>query len=290
MINQYIKKWFIAFVLSSVCLIGLSSMHNTTFAKDIEQIENEYNTKVGIYGINTENGKAYQHNADERFTFASTYKAIASGILLNKVAPSELNKKVEINESEIVANSPVTEQYIGKTMSLKALIKASMLQSDNTADNKIMQELGGVNGLKHELVQLGDDVSEPQRLEPELNYFDPNSKADTTTPRAAAQTLNSILTSNEMNESNLSLLKQTMIENKTGDTLIKAGMPNSYTVGDKSGQALTYATRNDLAFIYPKGQDKPIILAIYSKQDQKDAKPNDKVISDSAREVIKYLK
>ncbi|BAE19331.1 MULTISPECIES: class A beta-lactamase [Staphylococcus] len=290
MINQYIKKWFIAFVLSSVCLIGLSSMHNTTFAKDIEQIENEYNTKVGIYGINTENGKAYQHNADERFTFASTYKAIASGILLNKVAPSELNKKVEINESEIVANSPVTEQYIGKTMSLKALIKASMLQSDNTANNKIMQELGGVNGLKHELVQLGDDVSEPQRLEPELNYFDPNSKADTTTPRAAAQTLNSILTSNEMNESNLSLLKQTMIENKTGDTLIKAGMPNSYTVGDKSGQALTYATRNDLAFIYPKGQDKPIILAIYSKQDQKDAKPNDKVISDSAREVIKYLK
>ncbi|MFI9043476.1 class A beta-lactamase [Staphylococcus saprophyticus] len=290
MINQYIKKWFIAFVLSSVCLIGLSSMHNTTFAKDIEQIENEYNTKVGIYGINTENGKAYQHNADERFTFASTYKAIASGILLNKVAPSELNKKVEINESEIVANSPVTEQYLGKTMSLKALIKTSMLQSDNTANNKIMQELGGVNGLKHELVQLGDDVSEPQRLEPELNYFDPNSKADTTTPRAAAQTLNSILTSNEMNGSNLSLLKQTMIENKTGDTLIKAGMPNSYTVGDKSGQALTYATRNDLAFIYPKGQDKPIILAIYSKQDQKDAKPNDKVISDSAREVIKYLK
>ncbi|WP_411847900.1 class A beta-lactamase [Staphylococcus saprophyticus] len=290
MINQYIKKWFIAFVLSSVCLIGLSSMHNTTFAKDIEQIENEYNTKVGIYGINTENGKVYEHNADERFAFASTYKAIASGILLNKVAPSELNKKVEINESEIVANSPVTEQYIGKTMSLKALIKASMLQSDNTANNKIMQELGGVNGLKHELVQLGDDVSEPQRLEPELNYFDPNSKADTTTPRAAAQTLNSILTSNEMNGSNLSLLKQTMIENKTGDTLIKAGMPNSYTVGDKSGQALTYATRNDLAFIYPKGQDKPIILAIYSKQDQKDAKPNDKVISDSAREVIKYLK
>ncbi|RIO46065.1 class A beta-lactamase [Staphylococcus saprophyticus] len=290
MINQYIKKWFIAFVLSGVCLIGLSSMHNTTFAKDIDQIENEYNTKVGIYGINTENGKVYEHNADERFAFASTYKAIASGILLNKVAPSELNKKVEINESEIVANSPVTEQYIGKTMSLKALIKASMLQSDNTANNKIMQELGGVNGLKHELVQLGDDVSEPQRLEPELNYFDPNSKADTTTPRAAAQTLNSILTSNEMNGSNLSLLKQTMIENKTGDTLIKAGMPNSYTVGDKSGQALTYATRNDLAFIYPKGQDKPIILAIYSKQDQKDAKPNDKVISDSAREVIKYLK
>lgn len=290
MMNRYIKKWFIAFVLSGVCFIGLSAMHNAIYAKDIEQIENDYDTQLGIYGMNTENGKEFKHNADERFAFASTYKAIASGIILNKRTPSELNQKVKINESDIVANSPVTEQYIGQTMSLKDLIKASMLQSDNTANNKIMQALGGVKGLKHELVQLGDHVSEPQRLEPDLNYFNPNSKADTTTPQAAAKTLNSILTSNEMNASNLALLKQTMIENKTGDSLIKAGMAKSDTVGDKSGQALTYATRNDLAFIYPKGQEKPIILAIYSKKDQKDAKPNDKVISDSAREVIKYLK
>ena len=31
---------------------------------------------------------------------------------------------------------------------------------------------------------------------------------------------------------------------------------------DKSGQAITYASRNDVAFIYPKNQSEPIILVI----------------------------
>ena len=31
---------------------------------------------------------------------------------------------------------------------------------------------------------------------------------------------------------------------------------------DKSGQAITYASRNDVAFVYPKNQSEPIILVI----------------------------
>lgn len=153
-----------------------------------------------------------------------------------------------------------------------------------------MEELGGIKGFKHELKQLGDNISNPQRLEPELNLYDPNSTADTTTPRAAAQTLNTILTSDQINDGNLDLLKQVMIENETGDSLIKAGVPDNYIVGDKSGQGLTYATRNDLAFIYPDKHKKPIILAIYTKQDDKDGQPDDKVIADAAEEAIAQLR
>ena len=40
--------------------------------------------------------------------------------------------------------------------------------------------------------------------------------------------------------------------NKTGDTLIKDGVPKDYKVADKSGQAITYASRNDVAFVYPR--------------------------------------
>ncbi len=72
-----------------------------------------------------------------------------------------------------------------------------------------------------------------------------------------------------MDKENQALLKQVMIENETGDSLIKAGVPKHYTVGDKSGQGLTYGTHNDLAFIYTDKHAKPIILAVYTKQDQK---------------------
>ena len=263
---------------------------NTASAKTFEQIEQDNDTIVGVYGVNTANGKHIQHRSDERFAFASTYKAIASGILLQNTATSTLNKKIDIKKDDIVANSPVTEKYVGSQMTLKALIQASMLQSDNTANNKIINEIGGIKGFHEELKQLEDNISNPQRLEPELNLYDPTSTADTTTPKAATMTLKHILTNEDMSKANRNLLKNVMIHNETGDTLIKAGVSKQAVVGDKSGQGLTYGTRNDLAFIYPKNQEEPIVLAIYTKKDGKDAKPNDKVIQMATKTAMEALK
>ncbi len=58
-------------------------------------------------------------------------------------------------------------------------------------------------------------------------------------------------------------------------------------VADKSGQAITYASRNDVAFVYPKGQSEPIVLVIFTNKDNKSDKPNDKLISETAKSVIK---
>ncbi|MFQ3846057.1 class A beta-lactamase [Staphylococcus shinii] len=285
------KKVFLAIMVSMITLLLAHLTHyNSASASEIKHIEDKNDVTIGVYGMNTENGKVYKHNADERFAFASTYKAIASGILLNNTFQDKLNKKVKINEQDIVAYSPVTEKYIGKTMSLKSLVKASMLQSDNTANNKIIKEIGGIKGFNKELKNLGDATSKPQRLEPELNNYDPTKIADTTTPKAAATTLNKLLSSSQMDKENQTLLKQVMVENETGDSLIKAGVPKHYTVGDKSGQALTYGTRNDLAFIYTDEHKKPIILAIYTKQGQKNAKPDDKIIAAAAEKAIEKLK
>uniref|UniRef100_UPI00398B0565 class A beta-lactamase n=1 Tax=Staphylococcus pseudoxylosus TaxID=2282419 RepID=UPI00398B0565 len=271
-------------------ILAYLTHYDSASASELKHIEQENDVTIGVYGMNTHNGKVYKHNADERFAFASTYKAIASGILLNNMPNGKLNKKIKINEQDIVAYSPVTEKYIGKTMSLKSLVQASMLQSDNTANNKIINEIGGIEGFNNELKSLGDYISKPQRLEPDLNDYDPTKIADTTTPRAAATTLHKLLASKQMDKDNQALLKQVMIENETGDSLIKAGVPKEYTVGDKSGQALTYGTRNDLAFIYTDKHRKPIILAVYTKQDQKNAKPDDKIIAAAAKEAIKKLK
>ncbi|MFK4181029.1 class A beta-lactamase [Staphylococcus cohnii] len=281
------KKLYFSVLVS---LILLAVTENVAAAKSFDQIEQDNDTIVGVYGINTANGKVIQHRSDERFAFASTYKAISSGILLQNTSTSELNKKITISKDDIVAYSPATEKYVGKQMTLRALIKASILQSDNTANNKIIEEIGGIKGFQQALKQRGDNISNPQRLEPDLNLYDPQSTADTTTPKRAATTLNHLLASENMSRSNLELLKHTMIHNETGDTLIKAGASKDDVVGDKSGQGLTYASRNDLAFVYPENQSKPIILAIYTKKTDKDAKPDDKVIQTAAETAIKSLK
>nr|AVR61178.1 Putative beta-lactamase [Staphylococcus argenteus] len=50
---------------------------------------------------------------------------------------------------------------------------------------------------------------------------------------------------------------------------------------------ITYASRNDVAFVYPKGQSEPIVLVIFTNKDNKSDKPNDKLISETAKSVMK---
>ncbi|HDA1866457.1 TPA: serine hydrolase, partial [Staphylococcus aureus] len=38
--------------------------------------------------------------------------------------------------------------YVGKDITLKELIEASMAYSDNTANNKIIKEIGGIKKVK----------------------------------------------------------------------------------------------------------------------------------------------
>lgn len=62
-----------------------------------------------------------------------------------------------------------------------------------------------------------------------------------------------------------------------------------FLLSSLSKGAVPYGSRNDVAFIYPKGQDKPIILVIFTNKNNKDAKPNDKIVSEVAEEVLKNI-
>ncbi|WP_347073026.1 serine hydrolase, partial [Escherichia coli] len=86
------------------------------------------------------------------------------------------NKKIHINKDDIVAYSPILEKYVGKDITLKELIEASMTYSDNTANNKIIKEIGGIKKVKQRLKELGDKVTNPVRYEIELNYYSQKSK------------------------------------------------------------------------------------------------------------------
>lgn len=232
-------------------------------------------------------GKEVKFNSDKRFAYASTSKAINSAILLEQVPYNKLNKKVHINKDDIVAYSPILEKYVGKDITLKELIEASMTYSDNTANNKIIKEIGGIKKVKQRLKELGDKVTNPVRYEIELNYYSPKSKKDTSTPAAFGKTLNKLIANGKLSKKNKNFLLDLMFNNKNGDTLIKDGVPKDYKVADKSGQAITYASRNDVAFVYPKGQSEPIVLVIFTNKDNKSDKPNDKLISETAKSVMK---
>ncbi|MDU6514342.1 MAG: serine hydrolase [Staphylococcus epidermidis] len=242
-------------LLIAIALVLSACNSTSSHAKELNNLEKKYNANIGVYALDTKSGKEVKFNADKRFAYASTSKAINSAILLEQVPYNKLNKKVHINKDDIVAY-------------------------------KIINEIGGIKKIKKRLKKLGDKVTNPVRYEIELNYYSPKSKKDTSTPAAFGKTLNKLIANGKLSKKNKNFLLDLMLNNKNGDTLIKDGVPKDYKVADKSGQAITYASRNDVAFVYPKNQSEPIILVIFTNKDNKSDKPNDKLISETAKNVI----
>jgi len=73
----------------------------------------------------------------------------------------------------------------------------------------------------------------------------------------------------------------------TGDELIRAGVPDEWEVGDKTGSG-GYGTRNDIAILWPPEGD-PIVLAVMSSRDLEDADYDNALIAEAAEVVVEAL-
>ncbi len=272
-------------MIASILLLSACSTADAT-TQDLKKVEDKYDANVGVYALNTATDEEITFNEDKRFAYASTFKALSSAMLLEKTPHNKLNKKVHVSKEDIVPYSPVLEKFINKDITIKKLIEATMSYSDNTANNMIIEELGGYKEVNKRLKSLDDKTTKPSRMEPELNNYDPKNNRDTSTPQAFGKTLNKLINDGRLSKENKTFLIDLMINNKSGDTLIKKGAPKNFKVADKSGQAITYASRNDVAFVYPKGESKPIVLVIFTNKEGKTDKPNDKVVSETAKVVL----
>ncbi|RIN84009.1 BlaZ-like penicillin-hydrolyzing class A beta-lactamase [Mammaliicoccus sciuri] len=275
-------------MIASILLLSACNTADAT-TQDLKKVEDKYDANIGVYALNTATDEEITFNEDKRFAYASTFKALSSAMLLEKTPHNELNKKVHVSKEDIVPYSPVLEKFINKDISIKKLIEATMLYSDNTANNMIIEELDGYKEVNKRLKSLDDKTTKPSRMEPELNNYNPKSNRDTSTPQAFGKTLNKLINDGRLSKENKTFLIDLMINNKSGDTLIKKGAPKNFKVADKSGQAITYASRNDVAFVYPKGESKPIVLVIFTNKEGKTDKPNDKVVSETAKVVLEIF-
>ncbi len=258
---------------------------------DFRSLEEEYDAHLGIYAIDTGTGETVEFNADERFAYASTFKALAAAAVLQETTDEQLEQTVTYTADELVEYSPVTELHVDTGLPLSEIAAAAVQLSDNTAGNLLLEHLGGPDGLEAQLEELGDDVTEVDRWEPELNTAEPGDLRDTSTPRALADDLRQYVLGDALEPADREVLVEWLQGNQVGDALIRAGVPDGWTVGDKTGAA-AYGTRNDLGVLWPP-QGDPIVLAILSHRNDTDAGSeaphHDALIADAARAVVDLL-
>ncbi|AQU77073.1 class A beta-lactamase [Priestia megaterium] len=289
------KKIVPALLLTCVTLAGCSEGNDQSVqAKQKNQesvikhhfvkLEDKFDARLGVFALDTSTNQTVTYRADERFIYASTSKALAVGALLQQKTIDDLNQRITYTQDDLVNYNPITEKHVDTGMTLKELCDAALRYSDNTAMNLILKQIGGPNGLEKSLRDVGDNVTMPEQFEPELNDVKPGETHDTSTPRALATSLQSFTLGDVLPIEKRELLIDWMKRNTTGDSLIRAGVPKGWVVADKTGSG-SYGTRNDIAIIWPPKGD-PIMLAILSSRDKKDANYNDKLIAEATKEVI----
>ncbi|MFC8128378.1 class A beta-lactamase [Streptomyces sp. NPDC057302] len=257
-------------------------------ARAFKALERKFDARLGVYAVDTGTGREVAHNAGERFAYNSTFKALAAGAVLRKYSLSGLDRKVTYSKDDLVANSPVTEKHVETGMTLGELCDAAVRYSDNTAANLLFDKLGGPKGLDAVLEDLGDDVTRMDRREPDLSSWVPGEKRDTSTPRALAKDLRAFVLGDVLRKGERAQLTKWLRTNTTGDHTIKAGVPKSWVVGDKTGTGTYYGARNDIAVVWrPDGA--PIVISILSNRADKDAEPDDKLIAQAASVVVDSL-
>lgn len=254
----------------------------------IKMLELKSGGRLGVSVLDTETNVPIHHKGDERFPMCSTFKVLASAAIL-KAAGSKLEaleRRVRIEQADLVEYSPVTREHIGgEGMTLGELCDAAITRSDNTAGNALLKNIGGPAGLTSFARSLGDDITRLDRTETELNEAKPGDPRDTTTPNAMAANYRRLLLGDVLLPERRDQLRQWLIANKTGDTRLRAGLPQGWRVGDKTG-AGENGTANDVAIVWPPKRS-PLIIAVYLTGASLDPNGRNDVIASVGREVGK---
>lgn len=236
------------------------------FAAAMAKLEKRSGGRLGAAVRDRNTGAIYGYRQNERFAMCSTFKTLAVSAVLAKAdaGKEDLNREIHYGTKDLVIYSPVTQRRIAEGMTLDALCEAAMTQSDNAAANLILASLGGPAAVTAFARSLDDTVTRLDRTEPTLNIVAKGDERDTTSPAAMAGNLEKLLFSDKLSPASRARLADWLARNATGGARIRAGVPATWKVGDKTGSG-AFGSTNDVAVLTPPSR-APVIVAAYLTQ------------------------
>jgi len=247
-------------------------------------LEQAHGGRLGVAILDTATGRRINHRGEERFPMCSTFKLLAAAAVLARVDRGELAlaQRIEFSKDDLVAYSPVTGTRTGAPgMTLAEVCEAVITLSDNTAGNLLLDRIGGPAGWTAFARSLGDDVSRLDRRETMLNEAIPGDPRDTTTPAAMLRDMQAVLLGHVLSEASREQLVAWLQATRTGDKRLRAGFPQGWRVGDKTGTS-DNGVVNDIAIAWPPHRP-PLLVATYYAETTRGVDDASAVIAEVAR-------
>ncbi|QEU91622.1 class A beta-lactamase [Streptomyces kanamyceticus] len=280
--------------LLSLSGTGAGTAHAAAAPDDVRrrlrELEKGYPGRIGVHALHTGTGATVAYRADERFAIASTFKVLAAAAILRRARerePGLLDVLIRYGRDDLVEYSPRTEMHLETGMTVRELCDATLTYSDNSAANLLMRRIGGPTGITEFARSIGDSRTRLDRWETDLNTNIPGDRRDTTTPAAMTENLRRLVLGDALHPLDRDQLIRWLLENTTGDKRIRAGLPEGWRVGDKTGSP-AYGGVNDVAVAWPPKR-APLVVSVYTTRLDPDTPGEDRIAEDITRIVVDAL-
>jgi beta-lactamase class A len=113
---------------------------------------------VGVSVLHLESGRAVSHRGGERFQMASVFKVPVAIATLDAVEKGKvrLDREVEILEKDRMEIGPLYEEWKpGMRVTVARMVDVMLVDSDNTAADVLVAQLGGPPAVEKALVARG---------------------------------------------------------------------------------------------------------------------------------------
>jgi beta-lactamase class A len=253
---------------------------NTTF----KEIEARLGGRVGLSVMDTGSGKTLSWRGDERFAMCSSFKWVLAASVLSRADQGQLrlSDTISYTSAQLLSHSPVTGAHVKEGhMRIEDLCAAAVEESDNGAANLLLARIGGPNSVTAYARSIGDSVTRLDRNEPTLNENRSGDPRDTTTPDAMVQTMKTVLIGDALRADSRAKLLDWLKKCDTGAHRLRAGIPASWSEGDKTGTGERGAAV-DNAIIWPPHR-APILAAAYVSDSNKSTEMLEAAIADLGR-------
>jgi len=249
-------------------MLLLSMVSLAAMAQDpgrLAALERRAGGRLGVCALDTGTGRQLAHHADMRFPMCSSFKLLLAALALRRVdeGRATLDQVLPYGPSDLLEYAPITAAHVdARGMALGALCEAAVAHSDNTAANLLLAALGGPPAFTRFARSLGDPVTRLDRTEPALNRPVPGRNLDTTSPRAMLGSLRKVILGDGLSAASRARLEGWLLANVTGTHRLKAGLPPTWRIGDKTGTSGRGLVA-DIGILYPPERPSILVTAYY---------------------------
>ncbi|MBC8028415.1 MAG: class A beta-lactamase [Steroidobacteraceae bacterium] len=237
--------------------------------RTLKAIHKRIGGRLGVHILDSQSGRRIAYDDGARYAMASTFKLMLAAALLWQVDKNAftLEHELPISRDDLLTTSPDVEAKLktgATSMTVRDLCAAIVVSSDNAAANILLKGIGGPSGFTTFMRSIGDEKTRLDRTEPDLNVNLPGDPRDTTTPRAMIDSMLRVFTQDVITVRSRAVLIDWMMQSRTGLERVRAGIPKSWQVGDKTGTGMSGAV-NDLVLAWPP-ERRPILIAVYMSE------------------------